>query len=152
MSINAKSGQTVSVHYTGTLNDGTEFDSSRSRGEPITFTIGSGQLIAGFDTAVAGMTIGEVKDVTVTPAEAYGEVDTSLTQTVPQASFPEGFQFIVGGHVQGQSENGMPVMATIKEVTDDGNVTMDMNHPLAGETLNFNIELVGITDATTEEG
>ena len=150
MSANAKNGQTVSVHYTGTLNDGTEFDSSRGRGEPLTFTVGSGQLISGFDTAVVGMAVGEVKDITLTPEEAYGPVQEGLTTTVPHAAFPEGFEFIVGGQVMGQNPNGMPVTATIMEVTDD-EVTLDMNHPMAGKTLNFNIELVSVEEATTTD-
>lgn len=149
---NAKNGQTVSVHYTGTLSDGTEFDSSRSRGEPLTFTIGSGQLITGFDTAVTGMAVGDVKDVTLSPSEAYGEVNESLTQTLPQSSFPENFPFNIGQRVMGHDENGGPILATIQSVSDDNTtVTLDMNHPLAGQTLNFNIELVEIGTTTNED-
>ncbi len=153
--MNAKSGNTVTVHYTGTLNDGTKFDSSRDDGRnPITFTLGAGQMILGFDTAVTGMTVGEVKDVTLAPTEAYGEKRDDLTQIVPQAAFPEGFEFIVGGQVVGQSESGMPVTATIMELVEqeqEQSVKLDMNHPLSGKTLNFNIELVEIQDTTTTE-
>ena len=149
--MNAKSGNTVTVHYTGTLNDGTKFDSSRDDGRtPITFTLGAGQMITGFDTAVTGMTVGEIKDVTLSPAEAYGEKRDDLTQIVPQTAFPEGFEFIIGGQVVGQSESGMPVTATIMELVEE-NVKLDMNHPLSGKTLNFNIELVEIQDTTTEQ-
>ena len=153
MSTTAKSGQTVSVHYTGTLTDGTEFDSSRGRGAPLTFTIGSGQLINGFDTAVAGMTVGETKDITLTPAEAYGEINEEATQTLQKDAFPSDFEFVIGGRVQGHNGAGQPVLATIKQVNDDGTIVMDMNHPLAGKTLNFNIELVEIDDTenTTTE-
>tara|TARA_B100000131_G_scaffold135860_1_gene132470 strand:+ start:518 stop:961 length:444 start_codon:yes stop_codon:yes gene_type:complete len=147
--MNAKSGNTVTVHYTGTLNDGTTFDSSRER-EPLTFTIGAGQLISGFDAAVTGMAVGEVKDVVLSPAEAYGEPNPELTQTVPQTAFPEGFEFIIGGQVMGQSPGGMPVMATILELQEE-NVKLDMNHPMAGKTLNFNIELVSIEEEAAEE-
>jgi peptidylprolyl isomerase len=149
--MNAKSGSTVTVHYTGTLDDGTEFDSSKGR-EPVTFTLGSGQLISGFDTAVAGMSVGEVKDVALSPAEAYGEANPELTQTVPQQAFPEGFEFVVGGQVMGQSPQG-PVMATILEVADEA-VKLDMNHPMAGKNLNFSIEVLSIeedTNTDTEE-
>ena len=154
MSVNAKSGQTVSVHYTGTLKDGTEFDSSRGRDEPLTFVIGSGQLLAGFDTAVTGMAVGEVRDITLAPTEAYGEVNEELTQTMQKSTFPEGFPLNVGQRVMGHNEGGSPIMATVKSVTDDGSVVLDLNHPLAGQTLNFNIELVSIDeteDTTTDE-
>tara|TARA_A200000159_G_scaffold151250_1_gene161245 strand:- start:710 stop:1156 length:447 start_codon:yes stop_codon:yes gene_type:complete len=147
MSNQVKSGNTVSVHYVGTLNDGTEFDSSRARGEAMSFTVGSGQLIAGFDQAVHGMTIGETKTVTLSPAEAYGDVQENLTQTVPTNAFPEGFDFTVGNQVMGHGPGGTPVVATIKEI-QDAEIILDMNHPMAGKTLNFNIELVSID--TTE--
>ncbi len=148
--MNAKSGNTVTVHYTGTLDDGTQFDSSRAEGrEPLTFTVGAGQLISGFDTAVTGMAVGEVKDVTLSPAEAYGDTNPELTQTVPQTAFPEGFEFIIGGQVMGQSPNGMPVMATILELQGD-DVKLDMNHPMAGKTLNFNIEVLDISESTDD--
>ena len=143
----AKSGNIVNVHYVGTLNDGTEFDSSRQRGEALSFTLGSGQLITGFDQAVAGMTVGETKSITLPPTEAYGELRDNLTQTVPQAAFPEDFQFIEGNQVMGQSPQGMPVMATIVTTHEDGTVTLDMNHPMAGKTLNFNIELLSVEEA-----
>jgi len=142
--MNAKSGNSVTVHYTGTLDDGTEFDTSRGR-EPVTFTLGSGQLISGFDTAVTGMTVGEVKEVVLSPAEAYGETNPELTQTVSQQAFPEGFEFVVGGQVMGQSPQG-PVMATILEL-EDNEVKLDMNHPMAGKNLNFKIEVVSIEES-----
>ena len=148
MSNQAKSGNTVSVHYVGTLNDGTEFDSSRARGEAMSFTVGSGQLITGFDQAVQGMTVGETKNITLSPAEAYGEVQENLTQTVPTNAFPDGFEFTVGNQVMGHNPNGAPVIATIKEVQDT-EIILDMNHPMAGKTLNFNIELVSIDNTNT---
>ena len=86
-----KTGQTVNVHYVGTFDDGTEFDSSRARGETIAFQVGSGQMISGFDLAVADMSVGETKTIRLEPAEAYGDKREDLVQTFPQSIFPEGF-------------------------------------------------------------
>ena len=149
-------GQTVNVHYTGTLPDGTEFDSSHTRGEPITFELGSGQLIAGFDSAVTGMAVGETKQVILEPAQAYGEHNPELIQEVAKDAFPPDFSFVVGGVVQGQNALGQPVFATVESVGDEA-VSLDMNHPMAGKTLTFDIELVGVNSEedtatdTTEE-
>ena len=139
----AKNGDNVSVHYTGTLNDGTKFDSSHDRGDPIIFTVGAGQMIAGFDSAVNGMAVGEKKSVTLTPDQAYGETNPNAIQVAPKEQFPDDFEFIKGGVVQGQYPNGQMFTATITEVAES-NVTVDFNHPMAGKTLNFEIELVGI--------
>jgi FKBP-type peptidyl-prolyl cis-trans isomerase 2 len=138
-----KNGQTVSVHYVGTLNDGTEFDNSNTRGEPMSFQVGSGQLISGFDTAVQGMSIGESKTIKVSPDDAYGTVDDNAIQTYPSSMFPDNFQFSVGAHVQGSDDSGQPVTARISTFNDE-NVTLDFNHPLAGKTLNFEIKLIDI--------
>ena len=131
----AQTGDTVSVHYTGTLDDGTQFDSSVG-GEPLTFTVGSGQLIAGFDTAVVGMAIGETKRVRLEPGEAYGvRMDDRIIE-LPRDETPEGLE--VGQQVMlGQAP------ATIMEITDEA-VTVDANHPLAGQVLTFDIELVAV--------
>jgi len=139
----AKNGDNVSVHYTGTLDDGTKFDSSHDRGEPINFTIGAGQMIAGFDSAVDGMSIGESKTVTLTPDQAYGEANPDAIQVVPKDQFPDDFEFITGGVVQGQYPNGQMFRATITEVAE-AEATVDFNHPMAGKTLNFEIELVSV--------
>lgn len=137
-------GNTVSVHYKGTLNDGTEFDSSYSRGEPISFEVGSGQMIKGFDSAVNGMTTGEKKSFTLSPEEAYGERNKDLIQAVPKNNFPPDFEPVEGAMVQGQNPNGEFFMAKI--VTQDiATVTLDFNHPLAGENLNFEVELVEVS-------
>jgi len=144
-----KTGQTVSVHYVGTLPDGTEFDSSRTRGEPISFQLGSGQLIAGFDTAVNDMTVGETRQVVVEPADAYGEHNPELIQEVPQAAFPPDFEFQVGGVVQGANPLGQPVFATVQGV-GEADVTLDMNHPLSGKTLTFDIELLSVNEEEAE--
>ena len=99
----ANNGDNVSVHYTGTLNDGTKFDSSHDRGEPISFTVGAGQMIAGFDSAVNGMVVGETKSITLEPDQAYGAKNPEAIQVAPKTEFPEGFEFIEGGVVQGLS-------------------------------------------------
>lgn len=141
-----KSGDTISVHYTGTLDDGTEFDSSRTRGETLTFQIGVGQMIPGFDAGVVGMTVGETKNITIAASEAYGERAEEAIQQIPKSAFPENFQFIVGQQVQGNGPNGENVTALIiTENTED--VVLDFNHPLAGKNLNFEVELMDIVDS-----
>ena len=136
-------GNNVKVHYTGTFEDGQEFDSSRGRNETLNFTVGTGQMIAGFDNAVLGMEVGEVKDVTLTPSEAYGERSENAVMPVSRQNFPEDFVVEVGAMVQGSTAEGMPVQAMIVG-EDEENIILDMNHPLAGKSLNFNIELVEI--------
>jgi peptidylprolyl isomerase len=133
----ADPGETVAVHYTGTLDDGEEFDSSRER-EPLEFVIGSGQVIAGFDSAVTGLTVGESVTVSIPPEDAYGLSDPEAIIPFPIEEVPEEFR-IEG--VQVMLGNGIP--ATVIEVTED-TVTIDANHPLAGQTLTFEIELVEI--------
>ena len=138
-----KNGQTVNIHYVGTFDDGTEFDSSRVREEAISFEVGSGELISGFDAALSGMKIGEVKKVKLEPKEAYGEINPAAFQTVPQTNFPNGFEFEVDGMVRGKDGEGQAVVARIDKVNDD-TVVLDFNHPLAGKNLNFEIELLGV--------
>ena len=138
-----KKGQTVSVHYVGTLDDGTEFDSSRIRNEAVSFEVGSGQLISGFDSAVSGMKIGEVKKVKLEPEQAYGDVNPGAFQTVPHSNFPPDFSFEVDSMVRGQDEQGDQVVARIDKINDD-TVVLDFNHPLAGKSLNFEIELLSV--------
>jgi FKBP-type peptidyl-prolyl cis-trans isomerase 2 len=138
-----KNGQKVSVHYVGTFEDGTEFDSSRSRNEVMSVEVGSGQLISGFNAALEGMAIGEVKNVKLEPPEAYGEINPEAYQSVPQSSFPTDFDFKIGETIRGESKTGQPMFARIDSVDDDS-VRLNFNHPLAGKTLNFEIELVDI--------
>lgn len=138
-------GNNVKVHYTGTLEDGQEFDSSHKRNETLNFTVGAGQMIAGFDNAVMGMEVGESKDVTLTPNEAYGERNEEAVQPVNRQNFPEDFVVRVGEMVQGSTAEGMPIQATVVG-EDEENIILDMNHPLAGKSLNFNIELVDIEE------
>ena len=139
-----KSGQTVEIHYVGTLDDGTEFDNSRKRDQTISVEVGSGQLIAGFDSALLGMKEGQTKKVRLDPDQAYGSLDEELVQTVPKQAFPQDYEFEVGAMVQGQGPNGQPVLAKIDSVNDDNSIVLNFNHPLAGQVLNFEIELLGV--------
>ena len=133
------------VHYTGTLDDGTEFDSSRG-GFPLDFVVGSGQLIDGFDNAVRGLAVGESVTVRIEPAEAYGEPVPELIQEVPIDVVPE--------EVVSQLRIGMMVpvadgvQAMVTHITDTA-ITLDANYPLAGEALTFEIELVEIFKPTS---
>lgn len=137
----AKSGDTVRVHYTGTLSDGSVFDSSRGR-SPLEFTIGAGQVIAGFDDAVTGMHVGDDKTVTIAAEDAYGPRRSDLMLRVGRTQFPEHLAPAVGQQLQLSQENELFVV-TVREVTDDA-VVLDANHPLAGEDLTFALELVEI--------
>jgi peptidylprolyl isomerase len=139
----AKSGDTVKIHYTGTLDDGTEFDSSAGR-EPLEFSLGSGQVIAGFDNAVDGMTVGDSKTVTIPPGEAYGEQHEQLVQEVPKTSLPDDMKPEVGMQLQSQGPDGQVMNLVIAEVAEES-ITVDGNHTLAGKALTFAIELVEIT-------
>ena len=139
----AKNGDTVSVHYKGTFQDGTVFDSSHDRGETIDFQVGAGQMIKGFNDAVVNMKVGETKNVTVVPEEAYGEVNPNALMEFPKTVFPEDFALKEGEVVQGNSPAGQPMIGTINEVQDE-TVVVDFNHPMAGKELNFEIELVEI--------
>ncbi len=132
----ASDGDTVAVNYRGTLDDGTEFDSSEGR-DPLTFVVGSGQVIAGFDDAVRGLTVGESRTVRIEPENAYGEYTEEAVIDFPADSAPEGLD--VGDAVSlGNGGRG-----TVLEITDEF-VKIDANHPLAGEALTFEIELVSI--------
>ncbi len=138
----AKSGDTVSVHYTGTLEDGTVFDSSEGRA-PLSFTVGSGQLIRGFDAAVVGMSVGETRTVTIVAEDAYGDHDERLVHGVERAAFPPDLELEVGRALSVRGPGDQPMRLTIVEIEDD-EVTLDGNHPLAGEDLTFKISLVTI--------
>ena len=138
----AKSGDTVKIHYTGTLDDGTEFDSSAGR-DPLEFEIGSGQVIPGFDKAVEGMTVGDKQSVRIEATDAYGDRHEQLVQTVPKSALPEEIEPAVGMALQSQSPDGQVMNLTVTEVTDDA-ITVDANHPLAGQALTFDIELVAV--------
>lgn len=137
----AKAGDTVRVHYTGTLEDGSVFDSSQGR-EPLEFTLGEGQVIPGFEEAVLGMEPGESKRVTIPSTEAYGPRREELMLEVGKEEFPPDVRPEVGQRLQMvQGEQAMVVL--VREV-GDRSVTLDANHPLAGEDLTFELELVRI--------
>lgn len=139
-----RNGSSVSVHYRGTLSDGTEFDNSKVRGQTLNFQVGSGQMIAGFDNAVVGMTIGDVKKINLKADQAYGQPDPQAVQPVPRGAFPPDFEFLVGEVVQGNGPQG-PFLAKIIEEGEE-EIILDFNHPLAGEELNFEIELLAVND------
>ena len=138
----AKSGDTVKIHYTGKLDDGTEFDSSAGQ-DPLEFQLGSGQVIPGFDKAVEGMTIGDKQNVRIEAPDAYGDRHDQLIQAVPRTALPEDLNPEVGMPLQSRTPDGQVMNFVITEVTDES-ITVDGNHPLAGFALNFDIELVSI--------
>jgi|TARA_R110002126_G_scaffold34731_2_gene107289 peptidylprolyl isomerase len=145
MNSTVSTGTTVSVHYRGTLEDGEEFDSSYSRSEPLTFTAGSGQMIAGFDEAVIGMTVGESKTFTVSPEDGYGEHFPDRTTEMPRSAFPADFDLSDGAQVPLMGPGDRPLIGSVL-VSTPAAVTVDLNHPLAGKTLKFEIEVVTSED------
>ena len=144
-----KKGHNVKVHYKGTFEDGTEFDNSRQRGSTIEFQVGAGQMIKGFDDAVSGMSVGEVKTVTIASDDAYGDVNPEAVQEFSKTAFPDDFDFNVGEVVQGSNSVGQPMIAKITAVADE-TVTLDLNHPLAGKDLTFEIELIDVESTDVE--
>ena len=136
-------GKTCRTHYKGTFNDGTQFDSSYDRGEPLEFVCGAGQMIRGFDQAVADMEVGQVVDVHLMPEEAYGMPDPNAVFTVEIAQMPGSEDLVVGQQVYLTNPYGQPfpVKVTAKEETT---ITFDANHEMAGKELNFQIELVEV--------
>ena len=138
----AKNGREVMVHYKGTFTDGTVFDSSYERGQAIGFTVGSGQMIQGFDSAVDGMRIGETKNVKIPSDEAYGPHHPEGIQEIDKSQFPDDFNFETGVMIEGQMGE-QPIRGVINFVKDS-TVVVDFNHPMAGKDLNFEIELVEV--------
>jgi peptidylprolyl isomerase len=138
----AKDGDTVKVHYTGKLEDGTVFDSSKE-GEPLELTIGAGNVIEGFEKGVIGMERGSSKTVTIPPEEAYGSMNEGLIVKVKKENFPENITPVIGEQLQLKQQDGNIVNVAITEIRED-TVTLDANHPLSGKTLIFDIELVEI--------
>lgn len=138
----ASTGDTVRVHYTGKLDDGNEFDSSRG-GEPLEFTLGEGRLIPGFEAAVEGLEPGQSQETRIASADAYGPRRDELLVEIPRDQLPDDLTVEVGQTLQMQDKEGQPFLVQVDGVADD-NVRLDANHPLAGEDLNFEIELVEI--------
>ena len=136
-------GKTCRTHYRGTFNDGTQFDSSYDRGEPLEFVCGAGMMIKGFDAAVANMEVGEVVDVHLMPSEAYGEADPRAVFQVEIAQMPGAENVSVGQQVYLQNRNGQPVPVKVI-AKDEKTITFDANHEMAGKELNFRIELVEV--------
>lgn len=137
-----KNGDTVMVHYTGRLTNGEQFDSSQG-GEPLEFTVGEQQVIAGFEEGVLGMEVGEKKTINIPPEKAYGPKSEDLIIQVERGELPEEIEPEVGMQLEARLSNGMTTVVTISGVTDEF-VTIDANHELAGEELIFDIELMGI--------
>lgn len=137
-----KNGDKVKVEYEGTFNDGTVFDSSEKCGAPLEFEVGAGQIIPGFENAVMGMENGEEKEFKLEPSDAYGDRNPQLVQKIPKDQLPKevtpGMMLMIG------LPNGVQIPVKVTEVTDE-EVTLDLNHPLAGKALNFKIKIVDIS-------
>lgn len=137
----AKSGDTVRVHYTGTLDDGTQFDTSTG-GDPLEVTLGKGQVIPGFERGLEGMQVGDTKKIHIPCADAYGERHQELVHVVPREQLPQDIELEIG--MQFQVDGGVaPMVLSVIEVTEE-NATLDGNHPMAGHNLNFELELVDL--------
>lgn len=139
-----KEGDKVKVEYTGTFDDGAVFDSTEKHGQPIEFEVGSHQVIPGFEKAVIGMKEGDEKDIKLTPADAYGEHNPQLIKKLPKDQLPKDQEPKPGMMILLSFPEGKQLPAVIKEVSD-ADITIDLNHPLAGKNLNFKLKVVGIT-------
>jgi peptidylprolyl isomerase len=138
----ATEGDAVKVHYTGRLDDGTVFDSSDGR-DPLAFTLGEGQIIPGFEQGVAGMAVGSKKTVNIPAEKAYGPRDPERELKVPRGEFPGDIDPEIGQKLQVGPPDGVPAIVTVIGITDE-EITLDANHPLAGQALTFDLELVQI--------
>nr|WP_294907339.1 peptidylprolyl isomerase [uncultured Lacibacter sp.] len=138
----AKKGDTVRVHYTGTLLTGEQFDSSAGR-EPLEFEVGAGMMIKGFDDAVVGMAVGDKKTINISPEEAYGERNEQMIIDFPRSNFPDDMEPEIGMQLMMNNSAGQQFPVTITEVREDV-VVLDANHMLAGKELVFDIEMVEI--------
>jgi len=144
-----ESGLFVSVEYTGTLDNGEVFDSSKGR-QPLEVQMGAGNLIPGFESALMGMAINEAKTFTLSPEEAYGERDENRMHEFPKSEIPEGVSPEVGQTLMLSSPQGQQIPARVDSI-DDEKIVFDLNHPLAGQALTFDIEVVGISTAATQQ-
>ena len=134
-------GKQVKVHYVGTLDDGTKFDSSRDRGEPLAFTCMAGQMIPGFDAAVRDMEVGTTITIRLEPDDAYGPRRMDMVQTLPISQLPGAEKLEVGQRVMLGTPTGQPLQATVTDKSDTA-ITFDLNHEMAGKALTFEIELL----------
>jgi peptidylprolyl isomerase len=139
----AAKGDTIKANYTGRLTDGTVFDSSEGKA-PLEFEIGTGKLIAGFENGVIGMQTGNTKEITIDPEDGYGKKIQELIAEVPRDRLPDDLSPEVGQKLQVNNPNGQSFPATVTQVNDDS-ITLDANHPLAGKTLVFEVEVVDIS-------
>lgn len=146
----AKHGDRVTVHYIGTFNDGREFDNSHKRGNPISFSLGEGKVIKGFEQAVLGLSSKAKTTIKLAPEDAYGPINPDAVIEVEKSRFPEDFVFVKEGFVRSFNKQGRPVFGRITEVKDQS-VILDVNHPLAGKELNFEIEVVDVKRSITNE-
>ncbi|MEO9684393.1 MAG: peptidylprolyl isomerase [Tateyamaria sp.] len=135
-----KDGDTVRIHYTGTLTDGSVFDSSEGR-DPLEFVVGSGHIIKGLDVALPGMHAGDKKTVNIDCVDAYGPINPAMHQAVPRDAIPDDIPLEVGMQLQMQTPQGQPMPVTVTEIKDD-EIMLDANHPLAGRDLVFEIQVV----------
>ena len=138
----AKTGDTVKVHYTGTFDDGIQFDSSIGQ-DPLLVKIGAGETIPGFEKGLEGMGVGDKKTINIPAVEAYGEHNPELIHEVPRADIPEEIDLEVGLELTAQGPDGNSYILSIKEVNEE-TVTVDANHPMVGKNLNFELEMVDI--------
>ncbi len=137
-----RQGDTVRIHYTGTLLDGKVFDSSDGR-DPLEFVVSSGQIIPGLDSAMPGLSVGEKKRVEIACADAYGPINPAMRQSIPREGIPDDIPLEPGSQLQMQAPDGQVLPVTVVEA-DEATVTLDANHPLAGQDLIFDIEVVAI--------
>lgn len=146
----AQNGSNVTIHYVGTLEDGTQFDSSRERDQPMTVTLGDGQLITGFNNALIGLSEGDTKVFTIPSDEAYGPHHEDRITPLDRSIFPEDFELSAGMTVPLQNDTGQNFLAVITEFNDE-TVTADFNHPLAGKDLTFAVDVLAVsTDEDTD--
>lgn len=137
-----ENGNTVKIHYTGKLDDGSVFDTSNGR-DPLEFEVGAGKVIPGFEKEVMGMKLGDKKSFTIDPMEAYGPRRDELVAQVPKGDFPENMELEIGQELQVRQPDNSVIRVIVADLGEE-NVTLDANHPLAGQALTFEIELVEI--------
>ena len=149
MSKLVEEGATIKLHYKGTFPDGEEFDSSYER-NPITVIVGEGQILPGLENALVGMTVGETKHVSLTSSDAYGDRNPNAYAAIPKSNFPEDFvsQLEKGTTIPLTNPQGMQMLGTVETINDES-VIFDMNHPMAGKDLEFDLEVIDFEDTTT---